>query len=55
MFIYYWPVSNKIRTKYIGGIKMEIKTGIIGIGNAGGQVAALAKENGFDALASNIS
>lgn len=34
---------------------MEIKTGIIGIGNAGGQVAALAKENGFDALAINVS
>ena len=32
-----------------------LKCGVIGVGNAGGQVASLAKQNGFNALAINVS
>ena len=34
---------------------MAMKIGVIGLGNAGGQVAELAQKNGFDALAINVS
>lgn len=34
---------------------MKIKIGVLGIGNAGGQVAALAKAEGMEALAINVS
>lgn len=34
---------------------MKLKVGVLGIGNAGGQVAALAKSEGIDAIAINVS
>jgi len=34
---------------------MKLKVGVIGLGNAGGQIAALAKEAGMDAIAVNVS
>ncbi len=34
---------------------MRLKIGVIGIGNAGGQVAALSKKEGFEAIAINVS
>ena len=34
---------------------MKLKVGVIGLGNAGGQIAALAKEAGMDAVAINVS
>lgn len=34
---------------------MELKVGVIGLGNAGGQIAALAKDAGMEAVAINVS
>lgn len=34
---------------------MELKIGVVGLGNCGGQIAALAKEEGFSAVAINVS
>ena len=34
---------------------MELKIGVVGLGNCGGQIAALAKEEGFSSVAINVS